>query len=104
MSGAEKPPPTVVGVTGIESQPMGVIGGSQPVNWGLLIELPPFQLFASEKSGQSVSNVNDWIRYFVSAQVQLGDEQKLYEVYCNWHKGQGRWPNETPMGELINGN
>lgn len=104
MGGAEKPPPIMVGVQGIEAQQMGLIGGKQPINWGLLIELPPFQLYASEVSGQSIGNVNDWIRYYVSTQLQMGNEIKLFDAYCTWHAEKGRWPNETPMGELIDGN
>lgn len=26
---------------------------------------------------------------------------ELYADYCRWHENKGLWPNETPLGELI---
>lgn len=85
MSEAIKPPTQIAGVQGIASAKQGI---SQPIqiNWGLIVELPAFQMFAAEKhSGNAV--VND----------------ALYAEYCQWHEAKGYWPNETPLGELIKG-
>lgn len=97
---AKKPPTQTAGVSGIDAHGrMGESPENMPrINWHLLINLPAFELFVYEQSGQIAgSSANDWVR---ARRAALGDDS-LYDQYAAWHKNKGLWANETPTGQLI---
>lgn len=92
----EKPPTQGVGVGGIDAH--GGMGDAPVIDWHRLIGIPSFEMFVQAQTGQPVgSNNSDWV---ANRREALGD-QPLYDLYADWHKKQGLWLNETPMGELI---
>lgn len=97
----KKPPTQTAGVTGIDAHGgMGEapIEPTKPsIDWQKLIGLPAFEMFVFEESGQTGSTAGEWVSQRRST---MGDD-KLYELYAKWHKAKGYWPDETPMGELI---
>ena len=104
----KKPPTQTAGVTGIDGHGgMGEAPIEQPVapiqsgvNWHKLINLPAFEMFVLEQSGQDVGNTaNDWVK---QRRATLSDSV-LYDQYATWHEAQGLWVNETPTGEVIKG-
>ena len=97
----KKPPTQTAGVTGIDGHgAMGEAPENMPrINWHLLINLPAFEMFVYEQSGQQAgASANDWVR---ARRAALGDDS-LYDQYATWHKSKGLWANETPTGKLIN--
>ena len=100
----KKPPTQTAGVTGIDAY--GAMGGaptktadkSLQINWQKLIALPAFEMFVFEESGLSTNA--EVIRWAASRRASMGDE-KLYELYANWHASKGLWINETPLGVLM---
>lgn len=95
-----KPPTQIAGVTGIDAhKPMG--SDSAPyIDWSKLVNLPAFEMFVLEESGQSVgANATEWV---ANRRNTMGDD-KLYSLYAKWHETKGCWPNESPTGELIEG-
>ena len=94
----EKPPAQVAGIQGFNAFATPADEAKQPaIYWQKLIGLPPFEMFVAEQSGQTGSMVAQW----VSAQRErLGDE-RLYQLYSDWHKAKGYWVGETPMGEIA---
>ena len=102
----KKPPTQTAGVSGIDGHGgMGEAPIEQPVaptqsgvNWHKLINLPAFEMFVLEQSGQGVGNAaNDWVK---QRRATLSDSV-LYDQYAAWHKAKGLWVNETPTGEVI---
>lgn len=91
MSTTEKKPPTqVAGVKGFSAFDATP---APRIDWDYLVMLPPFQMYAVERTGKPQGEIMAW--------VMSQDLQALYDDYRQWHKDKGYWPNETPMGELI---
>ncbi|QLI49516.1 hypothetical protein vBPaeMUSP25_22 [Pseudomonas phage vB_PaeM_USP_25] len=92
----KKPPTQVAGVQGFsafEAKPTP----RTFIDWYRLCGLPPFQMYAVERSGKSPSNQQDWMNDWLQSH---DDPLRLYDDYCQWHRSKGYWPNETPMGEV----
>lgn len=100
-----KPPPIVLGVSGIESQVVvntQTPDGRSNIDWQRLIGLPPFQLFMASQLAFEPDQYDPTVRYFLHQQSQnLGGLQKLFDEYCCWHKQKNQWPKETPLGYLL---
>lgn len=95
----KKPPTQTAGVGGIDAHGgMGEAPENMPrINWHVLINLPAFEMFVYEQSGQVAgASANDWVR---SRRAALGDDT-IYNQYVTWHKHKGLWHNETPLGRL----
>lgn len=98
MEGKPKPPPIIVGVSGIDgfvSEP------SKQHNWRFISGLPPFQMFAVERSQRPAHMIAEWMTEFLSGEMQKVGPDEFFNQYCQWHKAKGYWPNETPLGKLI---
>lgn len=98
----KKPPTQTAGVTGIDAHgSMGEapIEPTKPsIDWQKLIGLPSFEMFVLEESGQRAgSSADEWV---AARRAGMGDKP-LYDLYAKWHRAKGYWPDETPMGELI---
>ena len=98
----KKPPPQTAGVTGIDAHgSMGEapIEPTEPsIDWQKLIGLPAFEMFVLEESGQAAgTSANEWV---AARRAGMGDKP-FYQLYAKWHKAKGYWPDETPMGALI---
>ena len=99
----KKPPTQTAGVSGIDGH--GGMGEApvEPVDlridWFKLIHLPAFEMFVAEESGQTGSTAGEWVSQRRSA---MGDD-KLYDLYAKWHANKGFWLNETPLGNLKEG-
>ena len=98
----KKPPTQTAGVTGIDAH--GSMGGapiepaSHTIDWNKIVGLPSFEMFVFEESGQHAgASADEWV---ANRRAGMGDKP-LYELYAKWHKAKGYWPDETPMGELI---
>lgn len=104
----KKPPTQTAGVSGIDGH--GGMGAAPPepmptapivpaINWGKLTALPAFEMFVFEESGQPQgSNAAEWV---AARRAAMGDD-KLYDLYQDWHQKKGLWPNESPFG-IIKG-
>lgn len=95
-----KPPTQTAGVGGIDAHGgMGdMVLPADYIDWNRLLGLPSFEMFVQEESGQGVgSAANEWV---AARRAGMGDKP-LYELYAKWHRAKGYWPDETPMGELI---
>lgn len=93
-----KPPPQVLGVSGIAEQP--IVIHDAKINWAMVAALPPFQMFLAERDGpnQTGKNAQEWATgVAVRLAASVGDEA-LFAEYAAWHEAKGYWPNETPMG------
>lgn len=94
----KKPPTQTAGVGGIDAH--GSMGEGQPeqrIDWGKLTTLPAFEMFVFEQSGQAVgSSAGEWVR---ARREAIGDD-KLYDLYAEWHDNKGLWLSETPLGKL----
>lgn len=98
-----KPPPQIAGVAGIGALPitMGQMPAqSRAVDWGRVVALPPFQMFAAERmrntSGKdSLEHAIDYVR-------AQGGGVDVFHAYCQWHADKNDWPGETPLGEAKN--
>lgn len=93
-----KPPPQVMGVTGIEAKPLVMNEPEGDINWGRATAFPPFQMFAAEQmrntSGKdSLHHAGDFVR-------EQGGSQALLDAYVAWHAAKGYWPGESPFGGL----
>lgn len=95
----KKPPTQTAGVSGIDGYGgMGEAPIEPSIDWQKLIGLPSFEMFVLEESGQSAgASANEWV---VNRRSSMGDKS-LYDLYAKWHKAKGYWPDETPMGALI---
>ena len=93
-----KPPPQVLGVSGIKETP--IIIHDAKINWAMVAALPPFQMFLAERDGpnQTGKNSQEWgTGVALRLAASVGDEALFWE-YAAWHEAKGYWPNETPMG------
>jgi len=98
-----KPEPIRVSAQGIESRPVTMNEPGQGINWRDLSHLPPFQEFVSKGSPcPDGEEADKWALIQAQERIGASSEPELYEAYAQWHKATGRWPNETPMGELKN--
>ena len=88
-----KPEPIRVGVQGFVAFEAKPEQPPEPIDWLRLCGLPPFCMFAEERSGKPPINIHDWLQ-------SHRDDQSLYTEYCQWHEAKGYWPNETPLGEI----
>lgn len=105
MTTAKKPPTQVAGVDGIAPLPI-VLTPEAPeapeaIDWQRLLSLPPFQMFVTERAPELLSAFESDDLQTVSAWMQRYEPETLYREYSQWHLAKGYWPNETPMGELL---
>lgn len=98
-----KPPTIRVSVDGIKPKPI-TMNDTPQLDWKWISELPPFQMFAIEKSGKSPADVMGWIGAFITANINEVGPDIFYVQYSEWHEKKGYWPNESPLGRVINGN
>lgn len=94
-----KPPPQVLGVSGIAEQP--IVIHDPKINWAMVAALPPFQMFLAERDGpnQTGKNSQEWATgVAMRLAASVGDEA-LFGEYAAWHEAKGYWPNETPLGQ-----
>ena len=100
----QKPPPIVIDMAGAGIEPEAVtFGGTQQVfkfDWPFLVGFPPFQMFVSEHSNESIANIDDWIINYVIEKLNTHGEDSYFNEYSNWHESKGCWKNETVFGEL----
>ena len=95
-----KPPPQVLGVSGIAEQP--IVIHDAKINWAMVAALPPFQMFLAERDGpnQTGKNSQEWATgVAMRLAASVGDEA-LFGDYAAWHEAKGYWPGETPMGQV----
>ena len=96
-----KPPPQVLGVSGIAEQP--IIIHDAKINWALVAALPPFQMFLAERDGpnQTGKNSQEWAtEVAMRLAASIGDDA-LFGEYAAWHEAKGYWPGETPLGGVV---
>ena len=95
-----KPPPQVLGVSGIAEQP--IVIHDPKINWALVAALPPFQMFLVERDGpnQTGKNSQEWATGVAMRLAAAVNDQALFDEYAAWHKTKGYWPNETPLGQV----
>lgn len=94
---AMKPPPIMVGASGIAPEKMEP---SKAIDWRRLSGLPAFQMFAVERSKRG-GDAMLWMADFLVMEGQRIGPEVLYVEYCQWHRNKGLWPDETPLGHLI---
>lgn len=94
-----KPPTQTAGVTGIDGHgAMGAAPIEPRIDWFRLVGLPAFEMFVAEQSGLTYGvTMSNWIK---ERRATLSDSV-LYEQYATWHKAQGLWVGESPMGEVL---
>jgi hypothetical protein len=91
------PATLVIGAIGIQSA--DILPSSDRINWGRLLSLPAFQLFASERGGPAPgAPLGEWLAI---AARDAGAAEKVLDDYRQWHAVKGQWPGETPMGDLL---
>ena len=95
-----KPPPQVLGVSGIAEQP--IIIHDAKINWATVAALPPFQMFLAERDGpnQTGKNAQEWATGVAAHLAATTSDTALFDAYCAWHEAKGYWPNETPLGQV----
>lgn len=95
-----KPPPQVLGVSGIEAAP--IIIHDAKINWATVAALPPFQMYLAERDGpnQTGKNAQEWATQVAMHLAATTSDMALFETYCAWHEAKGYWPNETPFGQV----
>ena len=95
-----KPPPQVLGVSGIAEQP--IVIHDPKINWALVAALPPFQMFLAERDGpnQTGKNSQEWATGVAMRLAAAVNDQALFDEYAAWHEAKGYWPNETPLGQV----
>lgn len=93
-----KPPPQVLGVSGIAEQP--IVIHDAKINWALVAALPPFQMFLAERDGpnQTGKNSQEWATEVAMRLGSAVGDKALFDAYAAWHEAKGYWPGETPMG------
>lgn len=99
-----KPPTQTAGVSGIdghggmgEAPPEQAVPNNTYIDWFKLVDLPAFEMFVLEQSGQDVGNAaSDWVK---QRRATLSDSV-LYDQYASWHEAKGLWVNESPTGKL----
>ena len=110
----KKPPTQTAGVAGIAAIPIVITPEQkeQTIDWAKLCELPTFQMFAIEREPslngafEYVRGENDSVALWekcepLNAWLTSHEPEDLYKQYCAWHAAKGHWPNETPMGDII---
>lgn len=105
MSGSGKPPAQGIGVKGIEPRPIELTPNQEMyVNWKAVGALPPFQMFVHEQAPCPPDRCQQqWaIDYGVRYGAQVGD-RVLLERYAQWHQAKGYWPDETILGQPVEG-
>ena len=95
-----KPPPQVLGVSGIAEQP--IVIHDAKINWAVVAALPPFQMFLAERDGpnQTGKNSQEWATGVAMRLAAAVNDQALFGEYAAWHEAKGYWPNETPLGQV----
>ena len=95
-----KPPPQVLGVSGIEAAP--IIIHDAKINWATVASLPPFQMYLAERDGpnQTGKNAQEWATQVAMHLAATTSDTALFDAYCAWHTAKGYWPNETPLGQV----
>ena len=95
-----KPPPQVLGVSGIAEQP--IVIHDAKINWALVAALPPFQMFLAERDGpnQTGQNSQQWATGVAMRLAASTGDEALFGEYAAWHEAKGYWPNETPLGQV----
>ena len=95
-----KPPPQVLGVSGIAEQP--IVIHDAKINWALVAALPPFQMFLAERDGpnQTGQNSQQWATGVAMRLAASVGDDALFGDYAAWHQAKGYWPNETPLGQV----
>ena len=95
-----KPPPQVLGVSGIAEQP--IVIHDAKINWAMVAALPPFQMFLAERDGpnQTGQNSQQWATGVAMRLAAAVNDQALFDEYAAWHAAKGYWPNETPLGQV----
>ena len=96
-----KPPPQVLGVSGIAEQP--IVIHDAKINWALVAALPPFQMYLAERDGpnQTGKNSQEWATGVAMRLAASVGDDALFGEYAAWHEAKGYWPNETPMGQAL---
>lgn len=95
-----KPPPQVLGVSGIAEQP--IVIHDAKINWAKVAALPPFQMFLVERDGpnQTGKNAQEWATGVAMRLAASVGDDVLFDEYAAWHEAKGYWPNETPLGQV----
>ena len=95
-----KPPPQVLGVSGIAEQP--IVIHDAKINWALVAALPPFQMFLAERDGpnQTGKNSQEWATGVAMRLASSVGDETLFHAYSAWHEAKGYWPGETPLGQV----
>ncbi|WP_288401727.1 hypothetical protein [uncultured Acinetobacter sp.] len=98
-----KPEPIVINMQGIEAEPItfGSASLDLTIDWNRVIQYPPFQMYAYEKTNLSIENVENWIIEFTINNLEELGEKSFFDSYESWHKGKGYWKDEDAMGNLI---
>ena len=102
MDTNQKPPAQSVGVAGFKAD---LYANDQiKIHWYILINLPKFQMYATQMSGNSygeIGNVMEWIMGYVQDRIQSYGEKNFFDEYVKWHAEKGYWNNEDVYGALI---
>lgn len=101
---SQKPPTQGVGVSGFRADVYASDDqDDQKVDykWGILINLPPFQMYAIEVNKGDIGTVMEWIKGFVQDQVREIGEKTLFDNFSDWHTRKGYWKNEDVYGNLL---
>lgn len=97
-----KPEPIIVHVESIAPELITMSGGIELKNdWFRLLNSAPFQMYVCEVTGNSYSNVDEWIVLYVEDRIIAEGEDKVFSDYGTWHQAKGCWKNETVYGDLI---
>jgi len=102
MENNQKPPTQSVGVAGFKADLYA--SDEEKLHWHILINLPKFQMYASQMAGSSygdIGNIMEWIMGYVQDRIQLHGEQNFFDEYVKWHSEKGYWNNEDIYGALI---
>lgn len=107
----QRPPPIIVGVSGIEAR-SDMVEAPEPqsaVDWFRLFRLPSFEMFLDEcvirSAGMDDLNIKqEYTNQFMRALKDMSLEpqrMELFEQYQAWHTVKGYWSNEDCFGNLI---
>lgn len=81
---AAKPPAQGVGVEGFNAFAAKPETQAPVIDWSHVCGLPAFEMFMAERHPHGEPTT-----------------RALFDEYCQWHANKGCWPNETPLGELV---
>jgi len=98
-----KPPTIRVSASGIEAKPVLMNTAPEPgIDWPALSKLPTFQEFIGSIADRPPDlDAEQFANEYAFKLAAMAGDTELYERYAQWHQAQGRWPNETPNGNLI---